>query len=127
LNRVFILGQTQAQANTNTNSFTIQSFDQKTFSLMSSITLDNLAGSPTQLVRWGNSGLAILTFGDGSTSLGVLYLVQDASFVSSAQKATSSVPQISTRQPELVQRRWKRISKVDIVKMLKARNTARVP
>ena len=127
LNRVFILGQTQAQANTNTNSFTIQSFDQKTFSLVSSIIIENLAGSPVQLARWGNSGLAILTFGDGSTSLGVLYLVQDASFVSSAQKATSSVPQISTSRPELAQRRWKRISKVDIVKMLKARNTSRVP
>jgi hypothetical protein len=127
LNRVFILGQTQAQANTNTNSFTIQSFDQKTFSLVSTITLDNLAGSPVQLARWGNSGLAILTFGDGSTSLGVLYLVQDASFVSSAKKAIYSVPQISTRQPELVQRRWKRISKLDIVKGLKAKNTVTVP
>jgi hypothetical protein len=125
LSRVFILGQTQAQANT--NSFTIVSFNQKTFSLVSSITLDNIVGSPIQLARWGNSGLAVLTINNDSGSPGLLYLVQDAAFVSSAQTATTLASHISANQPEFVQRRWKRISKVDIVNMLKAKNAARVP
>jgi hypothetical protein len=59
LNRVFVLGQTQAQANT--SNFTIASFDQKAFTLVSTITIQNLLGSPFQLVRCGTSGLAVLT------------------------------------------------------------------
>jgi hypothetical protein len=115
LNRVFILGQTAAQANT--DNFTIESFDEKTYTLVSSITLENLLGSPIELVRWGTSGLGVLTMNEGSGSQGVLYLVQDATFVSGEQKAVSP---LSKRQ-ELVQRRWKRISKMDIVKMAQAR------
>jgi hypothetical protein len=61
LNRVFILGQTAAQSGT--NNFTVESFDEKGYTPVSSITLDNLAGSPIQLVRWGTSGLAVLTSG----------------------------------------------------------------
>ena len=125
LNRVFILGQTQAQ--TNTNSFTIVSFDQKTFSLVSSITLDNIVGSPVQLARWGNSGIAVLTIADGSGSLGQLYLVQDATFVSNAQTLAALAPPISVKEQKFVQHRWKRISKVDIVKMLRTRGAARIP
>jgi hypothetical protein len=117
LNRVFILGQTAAQANT--NNFTIESFDQTAYTPVSSITVDNLLGSPFELIRCGPSCLAILTVNpveiiSGYTgSLGMLYLIQDTSFVNSARSATShlSVPQ------ESVQRRWKRISKADILRM----------
>jgi hypothetical protein len=49
LDRVFIFGQTDAQANT--NNFTIQSFDEKAYTLVSSITIENLLGSPIQLLR----------------------------------------------------------------------------
>jgi hypothetical protein len=120
LNRVFILGQTAAQAGT--NNFTIASFDEKAHTLVSSITLQNLLGSPIQLVRWGTSGLAVLTMNQGgSGSQGMLYLVQDATFVSSAQTVAFS---LSKRQ-ELVQRRWKRISKADIVKMVQTRRAAK--
>ena len=125
LNRVFILGQTQAQANT--NSFTIISFNQSTFEPVSSVTLDNIVGSPFQLKRWGDSGLALLTINSDSGAPGVLYLVQDATFISNAQAATTLASRISAKKQELVQRRWKYISKVEIVKMLTARNAARVP
>jgi hypothetical protein len=114
LNRVFILGQTSAQANS--NSFTIQSFDQSTFGLVSSISLENLVGSPIQMVRWGMSGLAVLTSGGVSdileNSLGMLYLIQDPTFVSNAKSSPAS-PQVL--QPELVQQRWKRLSKREIL------------
>jgi hypothetical protein len=69
LNRVFILGQTATQANT--SNFTIQSFDEKTYVSVSSITVENLVGNPIQLVRWGNSGLAILTVNQDDGSPGM--------------------------------------------------------
>ncbi len=62
LDRIFILGQTAAQANT--SNYTIESFDEKAYTPVSSITLENLIGGPIQLVRWGTSGLAVLTFRD---------------------------------------------------------------
>ena len=62
LNRVFILGQTSAQANT--NNYTIESFNQTAFTPVSSITLNNLQGIPFAFSRWGASGLAVLN-GDG--------------------------------------------------------------
>ena len=121
LNRVFILGQTAAQANT--SNFTIESFNEKYYTLVSSITLNNLLGSPIELVRWRNSGLAVLTMNQsGYGSAGMLYLVQDTTFVSNAQTAAS----LLSKPQELVQRRWKRISKADIVKMVQARRAAKL-
>ena len=106
LNRVYILGQTAAQANT--NSYTIQSFDQKAFKLVSSITLNNVSGGPIALTRWGSSGLAVLTAGGLAGIVengnGMLYLLQDSSFVSS-NAATTSVREAA---PERVQQRWNR-------------------
>lgn len=122
LNRVFTLGQTAAQANT--NNFTIESFDEKGYAAVSSITLPNILGSPFQLLRWGSSGLAVLTINTpintGLGSPGMLYLIQDTTFVSSAQNTASSLSQ----QHELVQQRWKRISRADVVNMLRAKSPA---
>jgi hypothetical protein len=119
LNRVFILGQTTAQAGT--NNYTIQSFDEKAYTLVSSITLENLQGTPFGFCRWGTSGLAVLMLATPLASVpGMLYLVQDATFVSSAQRAVSR----SAKAPDLVQRRWKCITKADIVKMMQVRNAA---
>ena len=108
LNRVFILGQTAAQANT--NNYTIQSFDQKAFTPVSSITLENISGSPIELVRWGTNGLALLTSGGlddiYENGNGMLYLIQDSTFVSSAP-ATASIRHHVT---ERVHQRWKRMT-----------------
>jgi hypothetical protein len=119
LNRVFILGQTAAQANT--SNFTIESFDQKAYTVVSSITLEKLQGTPLQIERWGTSGLALLTLAGDASTPGMLYLIQDQTFVSNAQPAVShlSMPQ------ELAKLRWKRISKADVRKMLQARRTAK--
>jgi len=121
LNRVFILGQTSEQANT--NNFTVESFNENTYTPVSSITLDNLLGTPFELIRWGASGLAILTanpvevFSGNTGSLGMLYLIEDANFVSNAEVAAPHLP----KPQERVLRRWKSISKADIVKMVQAR------
>jgi hypothetical protein len=111
LNRVFILGQTAAQANT--NNYTIESFDEKAFTPVSSITLNNLSGSPHALVRWGSSGLAVLTIGGFNppgaflvSGNGMLYLVQDTRFVSSA----AARPGLRDADVERVQQRWKRMT-----------------
>ena len=79
LNRVFILGQTAAQAGT--NDFTVESFDQKAYTPVSSITLKNLQGVPLAFVRCGTSGLAILMLTQQLGNVpGLLYLVRDSSF-----------------------------------------------
>ena len=115
LNRMFILGQTAAQANT--HNFTIDSFDEKAYTPVSSITIENIAGSPIEFVRYGNSGLAVLTINAGSGSQGMLYLIQDTTFVSDATSADYPL----LRPKELVAQRWKRISKADILKMTQAK------
>lgn len=121
LNRVFILGQTAAQANT--SSFTIESFNESSFAAVSSITINNVVGSPFEMIRWGTSGLAILTvnpvevFTGNTGSVGMLYLIEDTNFVSSTNVAP--VPQVKTQ--DRVQRRWKSLSKNDIVKTVQAR------
>jgi hypothetical protein len=56
---VFILGQTSAQ--TGTPNYTIESFDQTKFTAVSSITVNNVVGTPTALIRWGTKGLAFTT------------------------------------------------------------------
>lgn len=96
LNQVFILGQTSSQ--TNTSNFTIQSFDQKTFQLLSSLTIPNVVGTPTAFIRWGTSGLAFTTIvGDPLFSMnlgpGYLYVVSGG-FVkpSSAAKSAAMSP-----------------------------------
>jgi hypothetical protein len=59
LNRVFILGQ--ASTKIGTTSYTIESFDQTNFTAVDSITIDNVVGTPTALIRWGNNGIAFTT------------------------------------------------------------------
>ncbi len=117
LNSVFILGQTASQANT--NNYTIDSFNESAYTPISSITLTNLLGTPIELIRWGTSGLAVLTANQSGGPAGMLYLIQDPSFVTNAQAAGSRLfpPQ------ELVQRRWKGSSKADILRTMRERNS----
>ena len=112
LNRIFVLGQTQAQANS--NSYTIQSFDQTTYQFVSQITIDNLVGFPSQIVRFGPSGLAVLTINQGDGSIGTLYLVRDSSFVSKTQSASTTIHDAA--QP--LHRRWKHLSRPELQRLI---------
>jgi len=47
----------------NSSSLTIDSFNLTTLSLVSSITIPNVTGTPQRLVRWGQNGLAFNTSG----------------------------------------------------------------
>jgi hypothetical protein len=96
LNLVFILGQTSAQLNT--SSYTIASFNQTTFAPVGSVTVDNVVGTPTGLIRWGSNGLAFTTligadgfypgYGEGP---GQLYVIS-GSFVNAPDPAAKASP-----------------------------------
>jgi hypothetical protein len=91
LNRIFILGQTPSQmAATGLNNYTIASFDQTLYTPVNSITLTGIVGIPVAMVRWGSSGLAIVTYNNPSTAepgpRGMLYVVNDSTFVSAMSR-----------------------------------------
>jgi hypothetical protein len=91
LGEVFILGQTGAQAGT--SNYTIESFDQTTFTATNSITIDNAVGTPTALIRWGSNGLAFTTrvgmpFDFSGTGPGQLYVIS-GTFVKSNRTSES--------------------------------------
>jgi len=88
LDRVYILGQTTAQ--TGTQNYTIESFDQTSFAAVGSIAISNVVGTPTALVRWGSNGLAFTTLVQTppepfAVGPGQLYVVS-GSFVTAAAR-----------------------------------------
>jgi hypothetical protein len=85
LNRILILGQTASQLGT--ENFTIQSYNEHTLAPIGSLTVQNIVGVPESFIRWGNSGLALTTFirNSGDFPSGMLYILNDTSFVSSNQ------------------------------------------
>jgi hypothetical protein len=48
-------------SSSNGNSVVVQAFDMRRFTPLGSVTLSNVAGSPTHLIRWGANGLAFTT------------------------------------------------------------------
>lgn len=84
---VFFVGETIEQSKGDFG-YTIEVFDNSSYRLLHSLLIPNFAvgeGPPTQLLRWGNSGLAFLTSAR-------IYLV-DGKFVNS-----TATPDISTGQ-----------------------------
>jgi hypothetical protein len=104
LDRVFILGQTAAQVGT--SDYTIESFDQTKFTAIASITISNVVGTPTALIRWGSNGLAFTTLGWPANFIGIspgqLYVI-NGDFV----KPSGTTSPLSRTVPILpVQRTW---------------------
>ncbi|MGI4828544.1 MAG: beta strand repeat-containing protein, partial [Janthinobacterium lividum] len=64
LNRAFVL-------HTTGSGYALDTFDLRHQTLLKSVALPGISGYPTQLLRWGTQGLAILT-----DSPGMLYLLQ---------------------------------------------------
>ena len=90
LGSVFILGQTSSQ--TGTSDYTIESFNQASFTPISSITIQNFVGTPTAFIRWGNNGLAFTTQIGNPTDFrgggpGQLYVL-DGAFVNPSMPAS---------------------------------------
>jgi hypothetical protein len=103
LDRVFILGQTSAQVGT--SDYTIESFDQTKFTAIASITINNVVGTPTALIRWGSNGLAFTTLGSPADFIGIgpgqLYVI-NGDFV----KSSGTSPLLRTVPMLSVQRTW---------------------
>ncbi len=108
LNEVFILGQTSAQ--TGTQNYTVEAFDQNTYTALGSIAIDNLIGTPSALVRWGTNGLAFTTrVGQPNDFFGSVYgggpgrlYVISGSFVTAANRTRTG----GTQQLLPVHRTW---------------------
>lgn len=84
----FFLGQTSGSYGSGT--FTIQSFDIRHFTPISSITVPNVVGSPLHMVRWGANGLAFNTVASLSSSgSGQVYIVS-GTFVAPTSSASSN-------------------------------------
>jgi hypothetical protein len=92
LNLVFILGRTYAQQISGSDDYTIESWNQKTQTLVNTITLPNVVGIPVGFIRWGASGLAIVTYDDQELPdhgpPGMLYIVNNPAFVTAAAAST---------------------------------------
>jgi hypothetical protein len=101
LKRAFFIGQTPFSGSPS-GTFTLESFDIDHFTPIASLTLDNIVGTPTHLIRWGSNGLAITTstgsFGVPTPSGGV-YIVS-GSFVDGSGSDAVAKP------TENVQRTW---------------------
>lgn len=65
LNIAYFLGQTQSESGT--QEYTLEAFDLTQFTLLSSIAVPNVVGTPVKLIRWGTDGLAFLTNSYSST------------------------------------------------------------
>jgi hypothetical protein len=105
LGRAYFLGQTPAQNNygLNYSSYTIQVYDLNRFTLIKSIVIPNVIGYPSQLARWGDSGLAFVTENGNDTGVnapGLLYILNGVAAGGSASQA------ITQRTAEHVQLTW---------------------
>ena len=99
IKRAFFVGQTQGAAQ---GTFAIESFDIDHFTPIATLTLTNVVGTPTHIIRWGSSGLAITTSNQGpgvAQTGGAVYLV-NGSFVDGSSSA------VVARPTENVQRTW---------------------
>jgi sugar lactone lactonase YvrE len=115
LNRIFVLGQTQAQAGG--SGYTIASFDQTNYSFVSSITVPALLGIPIGMSRCGDHCLAVITFNPDWSEIGgpvgMLYLIKDSTLISSAAHIAGTAGRLEKGDLAV---RWKQISKQDILK-----------
>lgn len=65
----------QPQAQFGSLNYTLQAFDLTHFTPIGSITLSNLVGTPTKIIRWGANGLAVLTQSSYLNSGAAVYVI----------------------------------------------------
>jgi hypothetical protein len=91
LGRAFFLGQFSNQ--TAHTTYTLQVYDIRSFKLIKSIDIPNVIGFPTKVVRWGDSGLAFITYeGDrsGNNAPGLLYVLSGAAVTGPASSSSTT-------------------------------------
>ena len=72
LGTAFFLGQ--LQSNIGGSTYTLESFSMQTFTPIATLTIPNVSGTPSRLIRWGTSGLAFTTRTSGSGT-STVYLI----------------------------------------------------
>lgn len=97
LGRAYFLGQTPNQNNYGQSftSYTLQIFDLTHFTLLDSIIIPNVIGLPSQMVRWGASGIAFTTEGGNSQTAnapGMTYIISGP-IITGASGRQSVAPQ----------------------------------
>jgi len=104
LNLVFILGQTKAQLGS--SDYTITAYNQKTFAAVSSFVVPSVTDLPYALIRWGTSGLALVTYSSYNDTVGLpagmLYILNEPAFVTATPTFSGNVI-----PPVPVERTWK--------------------
>jgi hypothetical protein len=94
----FFLGQLASDEGTST--YTLESFDLRTFAPIATLTISNVTANPTHLIRWGANGLAFTTYSRNQGSPASMYLIS-GSFVDGSKSMTGPPPS------QNVQRTWK--------------------
>jgi hypothetical protein len=103
LGTAFFLGQDLADSTGTT--YTLESFDIQKFTPIATLTIPNVIGMPTHLIRWGADGLAFTTTSVGassSTPAGAVYVVSGPFVSGTGAAARSAKPPAHN-----VQRTWK--------------------
>ena len=101
---VFFVGQTGSQIPSRTG-VTISAFDMKSGRKLGSLVVPNTSGYPKKLIRWGKSGLAVLTtatpFSLDEVVGGPVYLV-DGNFINSSIVPDSATGDVVYSTPNLI-------------------------
>ncbi len=98
LDRAFFLGQTPDQ--NLTDAYTLQIFDLTKFTLLDSIVIQVVIGSPVQMVRWGTSGIALTTESSDFSNphaAGMTYILSGTA-ISGAGPAVMTAPSANTQR-----------------------------
>ena len=123
LNRIFVLGQTRSQSGA--SDYTIASFDQTTYSPISTVAVQHLLGVPISMGLCGDHCLAVVTFnpnwGPYYGPVGMLYLITDATFVNGTGQPSGT----TTLANGDLALRWKRPSRMEIVGRQRVRSKSR--
>ena len=72
LNRAYVLHSSSSQS----GAYSLDIYSLQPQTLLRTITLPGFSGYPTQMLRWGTEGLAILTDNQTTPGTGLLYLLQ---------------------------------------------------
>lgn len=84
--RVYFLVQS-VDSNSGLSTYTVQTFDINTFNPISTVSIQNMQGTPTHLIRWGNGGVAFTTTltVSGGVKTGAVFVISGSLLSGSAE------------------------------------------
>lgn len=94
LGMAWVVGQPTGDPN---HDYVLEAFDLRTYALLGSIIVPNVAGTPVKLIRWGSNGLAFLTSGAGSAQQGDGVYLISGDFITKPSVQIRALPHASSR------------------------------